>query len=140
MKNTFLALFILVSGISFSQENFEPPKISNEPDKDSVYLNFDVPAEFPGGRAGLMTFLANNMHYPKTAIENELQGKCYLRFVIDTEGVVSNVRVSRGVPNCPECDEEAVRVIKSSPKWIPAKLKDKKIKSYFDLPINFNLN
>lgn len=141
MKNTFLVLFLLVSGISFSQENFELPKTPNEPDKDSVYTSgVESHAEFPGGRFEMMKFINQNMHYPERAVKKNLQGKCYLRFVIDKEGIIRDVKVSRGVPNCPECDEEATRLIKLMPKWIPASIENKPVISYFDLPINFKLN
>ena len=67
------------------------------------------------------------------------EGKCYLRFVVDEMGNIESVRVLRGVYGCPECDREAVRVVNLMPLWKPGSLKGKNVSTYFDLPINFQL-
>lgn len=142
MKKTLLALFLLICGISFSQEEYNivvAPDSKVEPSKDSIYSMIDEPAQFPGGTSAMMNFLAKNMRYPQNAIENELQGKCFLKFIVDKEGMINDIKVLRSVPGCPECDKEAIRVVKSMPKWIPGKINGKKVKSYFNLPITFML-
>ena len=68
-----------------------------------------------------------------------LQGKCYLQFVIETDGSVSNVRVTRGVPDCPECDKEAIRFMKNMPAWIPGTYNGKPVISTMNMYIKFTM-
>jgi protein TonB len=107
--------------------------------QDVIYEIVDEPAEFPGGMDAMRDYLKKNMMYPAIAKENGIQGKCYLRFVVNTEGSISDVRVLRGVAGCPECDKEATRVVKNMPKWKPGKMNGKDVKMYFTLPIAFKL-
>ena len=136
---------LLLSTVSFAQEGIEepaPPPIHHaEPVKQiDAYDVVDEPAEFPGGKAALTAFLGKNMRYPATAIEQDLQGKCYLKFMVDKEGSISDIRIQRGVLNCPECDKEALRLISIMPKWKPAKVNAQPVNSYFNLPVQFSLN
>lgn len=96
-------------------------------------------ASFPGGTAEMMKYLSKNIKYPEIAIQANIQGRVNLRFVVGKDGSIENVTVAKGVPGCPECDREAVRVVKSMPKWKPAKNDGKVVKSYFNLPVTFKL-
>jgi protein TonB len=107
------------------------------PKAPEVFVEID--AEFPGGFPAMMKFIQDNLEYPAIGIETGAQGKCYLRFVVGDDGEISSVKVMRGIAGCPECDREAVRVIKSMPKWKPGKIRGMNVASYFDLPINFSL-
>jgi protein TonB len=106
---------------------------------DMVYEFVDEPAEFPGGLDSLRRFLSANLNYPENAINKELQGKCYIQFVVTASGEIDHVKVKKGVPKCPECDEEAIRVVKMMPNWRPGKVNNKKVNSYFSLPISFTI-
>ena len=99
----------------------------------------DVEAEFPGGLKEMVKFIQSHLIYPREAISMGAEGKCYLRFVVDETGNIESVRVLRGVYGCPECDREAVRVVNLMPLWKPGSLKGKNVSTYFDLPINFQL-
>lgn len=99
----------------------------------------DEPAEYPGGMTAMREYLKNNMMYPMSAKEAGIQGKCYLRFIVNTDGSISDVRVLRGVADCPECDKEATRVVKNMPNWKPGRMNGKDVKMYFTLPISFKL-
>ncbi len=99
----------------------------------------DEPAEFPGGMDAMREYLKKNMMYPMSAKEAGIEGKCYLRFIVNTDGSISNVRVVRGVADCPECDKEAMRVVKNMPNWKPGRMNGKDVKMYFTLPIAFKL-
>lgn len=112
----------------------EPPYV--EP-KEPVIA--DEPATFPGGMSKLPPYLLDNLVYPQIAIELGLEGKCYTKFVVSKTGEISNVTVERGVPDCKECDKEAVRVIKGMPRWTPGKFNGRVVNSYFHLPIAFKL-
>ncbi len=125
--------------------NFELPEVQGtpvipDPPKDIIYDDVEEPAEFLGGNAALKKYMNDNFKYPETAIEQGLEGKCWVRFVVGSDGKISDVRVTRPVPDCPECDAEAKRVVSKMPKWKPGKIDGKGVKSYFDLPVNFKLN
>ncbi len=79
------------------------------------------------------------MHYPQEAADLGIDGKCYLSFTVNTDGSVGDVKVLRGVPNCPECDKEAVRFMKNLPVWTPATVAGKPVNTYFNLYFEFNL-
>jgi protein TonB len=93
--------------------------------------------EFPGGEEALRKFLSNNVKYPAIAAENGVQGKVFVNFVVDRTGNISNVKVVRGVD--PAVDKEAIRVVKSMPKWIPGRQNGETVRVSFTVPINFVL-
>lgn len=99
----------------------------------------DVYAEFPGGREKMLKYLFANLTYPEIPRQLGIQGKCNLQFVINKQGEISDIRIMRAVPDCVECDQEAIRVIKKMPKWKPAIKDGQKVDSYFMMPINFSL-
>jgi periplasmic protein TonB len=111
-------------------DEFAPPEAEPE-------TFVDEEAEFPGGYQGMMAFIQKNLVYPETAIENNVQGKCFLRFVVSVSGTISNVTVTKGVPDCPECDKAAVKAIRAMPNWKPGKLNGRSVSSYCSIPINF---
>ena len=98
-----------------------------------------VNAEYPGGLKAMIEFIQNNLNYPQEAIEYNIQGKCYLNFVVDKQGDVSKVELVRGISGCPECDKEAIRVVNMMSGFKPAKINGLKVKSYFRIPIDFRL-
>ena len=108
-----------------------------EIERPTVFAYVDEPASFNGD---LKQYLAANIVYPKRALEVGLQGKCHLQFNVSASGSISNVTIRRGVPDCPECDEEAVRVVKGMPKWNPGKIAGVAVDSVFNLPIKFATN
>ena len=98
---------------------------------------FTIAGEFRGVEA-MMKYVAENVKYPESAKENNLQGRVIVKFVIEKDGSVSNVEVGRGWGN--ELDDEAVRVVKAMPKWKPGKQDGKPVRVSFMLPINFKLS
>lgn len=95
-----------------------------EPLKDTI-------AHFPGGRAAFNQYLNENLHYPQEAMDLGIQGKCYFTFTIEADGSITEVKVTREIPLCPECDKEAVRLIKNMPKWNPTIENGKPVRSTF---------
>lgn len=124
--------------------NTEEPVIKEEPKIEVkadpvIYDVVDEPADFPGGMAAARAYLANNIKYPQTAVDMGIEGKCYLKFIVSESGNISNVKVVRGVQDCPECDAEAIRVIRSMPDWKPGKVNGKAVNSTFTLPVQFKI-
>lgn len=113
------------------------PATSGTGDTAPVLLP-EVPAQFLGGNAELMKYLRDNIKYPHVAIENNIEGRSVIRFVVSTDGTISNVEVVK--TSDPSLDKEAIRVVKSMPKWVPGKVNGKNVNSYFTLPVTFKLN
>ncbi|MCO5259383.1 MAG: energy transducer TonB [Crocinitomicaceae bacterium] len=112
----------------------------NDANTNEVIEDFvDIEASYPGGHKEMMRYLSKNIHYPEIAVLSNIQGKTTLRFVVGSNGTIESVSVLRKMEGCPECDAEAIRVIKNMPKWVPAKKKGKVVKSYFTLPIVYKL-
>ncbi|TSJ39965.1 energy transducer TonB [Fluviicola chungangensis] len=97
----------------------------------------EVSPSFPGGTVALRKFFNDNIIFPKGMNDKNIDGKVYIRFIVDEKGNVSNVTVKNGIPNCPECDEEAVRLVKQLPPFIPGTMNGKKVSSNYTLPISF---
>ena len=91
---------------------------------------------FPGGN--VQKWIAKNVKYPVLAMENGIQGKVYIQFVIERDGSITDVKVLRGVDA--SLDKEAVRVVKAMPKWKPGKQRGKPVRVSYTLPINFQLS
>lgn len=98
----------------------------------------DVEAEFYGGYEAWKNYLLKELKYPEIAIENEDQGTVYVQFVIETDGSIGDVKVTKGVSF--EIDREAKRVIKNSPKWIPGRTNKANVRTRLNIPIKFNIN
>lgn len=103
----------------------------------SVYDEVEVMPEFPGGMQAMNEYLYTNIKYPKDAIKQEVGGRVMVMFVVETDGSLSNVRVARKV--FPSLDAEAVRVVKSMPKWKPGKEKGRLVRVNFTMPIVFSV-
>ncbi len=98
---------------------------------------YEVKAEFIGGEDGLMKYLSQSVKYPKEAQQNGVQGRVHVRFVIGKDGSIGDVSIKREVH--PDLDNEAMRVIKEMPNWIPGKYHNRPAKVTFLIPVNFVL-
>ena len=105
---------------------------------DEVFMSVDKMPVFPGGEAALMTFIRDNISYPTDAADNNIQGKVIVQFVVDMTGQVGDVKVVRSVDA--NLDREAVRVVKTLPKFIPGMRMGKPVNVWYTLPVNFKLN
>ena len=94
--------------------------------------------KFQGGDANDFTRWVNSrLQYPEIAKENGVQGRVTLQFTVNADGSVSNVKVLRGVD--PSLDQEAVRVVSSSPNWTPGRQRDRAVKVTYTFPVVFQL-
>jgi protein TonB len=108
-----------------------------EEDDNVVFQVVETMPTFPGGDAELFKFLSNNVKYPVIAQENGIQGRVICQFVVNRDGSIVDVEVVRSVD--PSLDKEAIRVIKSMPKWSPGKQRGKPVRVKYTLPVNFKL-
>jgi periplasmic protein TonB len=92
---------------------------------------------YPGGDEARIRFLQENIKYPEEAKELGVQGKVFVTFVVEVDGSITDVRVLRGIGA--GCDEEAIRVVKSMPRWVPGKQRGQPVRVQFNLPIKFTL-
>lgn len=94
---------------------------------------------FPGGEAEMMKYIQKNVSYPQMEKEGQIQGTCYVTFVVEKDGSITDVKVLRGVSGGPGCDKEAMRVVKSMPNWKAGKQNGREVRVQFNLPIKFIL-
>ncbi len=119
--------------------NLQKPKIQKaKSPKNGVYEVVEQMPEFPGGVSKLMTYLNTNVKYPAKAQEKGIQGRVVVQFVVDRDGSILNPKVVRAVD--PSLDKEALRVVKSMPKWKPGKQKGKNVKVKYNVPIFYKLS
>ena len=109
-----------------------------EEDDEEFFMVVENMPEFPGGDLGLMKYIQKNVKYPAIAKEYNITGKVYVSFIVDRSGTVTNVKIVRGVDK--NLDAEAMRVVKSLPKYKPGKQRGKAVRVMFTIPINFTLN
>lgn len=99
----------------------------NESESNKIFNGDDVDQQpsFPGGTNALNTFIVSNLKYPVFAQEKGIQGRVVVKFIVEKDGSISNVEVDRSVPGL---DNEAMRVVKAMPKWIPGQINGKAVK------------
>ena len=112
----------------------EPPKHVEE---TKVFTVVEQMPMFPGGDAALMSYLAKNISYPTVAAENGVQGRVVVGFVVERDGSITDVSVLRGVD--PSLDREAMRVVKSMPRWTPGKQNGSAVRVKYQVPVAFRL-
>lgn len=106
-------------------------------DEQQVFTVVEDPAEFPGGTAALLKYIAGKLKYPQIAADNGVQGRVFLKFVVEKDGSVGEVVILRGVDKL--LDKEATRVVKTLPKFKPGKQRGKPVRVWFQLPVMFRL-
>jgi len=107
-------------------------------DEQEIFLVVEDMPTFQGQeKDAFRVYIQQNLKYPVIAQENGISGRVYVSFVVDRDGSLTNVQVVRGVD--PSLDKEAVRVVKSSPKWTPGKQRGRAVRVSFTFPIVFQL-
>jgi len=138
MKKLFYIL-LLINCFSLTAQEEEAQEVkNNETEKIEEFVDQDP--TYPGGVSGFRNFLASNINYPQKAVNKNIQGKCYVSFVVDKNGNVIDVKIAKGIKNCKACNKEAMRVIKlTSGKWTPAKVNGNDVKYKYIQIIDFQL-
>lgn len=118
---------------------FEEPVVeSTGEEEDKIFYAVEQQAEFPGGIQAMMKFLQKNIKYPASAKRMGIEGKVFVKFIVDKEGGISNIEIMKGMNA--DLDKEAIRVIKLMPPWKPGKQNGRSVKSQFVLPVYFKLD
>ena len=122
----------------FSPEIMEGVQNAATANEDTIYGKVDKNAEYPGGTEALMKFMMTNLKYPETCRKEGIQGRVVIKFVVNTDGSIVDMEEARS----PHADltAEAMRVIKMMPKWTPATVGGKTVRSRFNLPVMFRLD
>ena len=120
------AALLLVSNISCTSNS-----------KEEALQVCDQMPEFPGGMGECMKFLSKNIKYPAEAMENDIQGRVIMQFVVKKDGSISDAKVARSVD--PILDKEALRVINAMPKWKPGMHEGKAVNVKYTIPVAFKL-
>ncbi len=105
--------------------------------KEEIHTLVEQMPQFPGGDAALMKYLSSHINYPPMAAENGVQGKVILQFVVEKDGRVGEVKIARSVDK--DLDKEAIRVVKSLPKFTPGRQNGYPVRVWYTLPVNFKL-
>ncbi len=114
-----------------------PVREEEEVSEQEIFTVVESMPEFPGGPQAMMEYIARNIKYPPMARESGIQGRVFVNFVVEPDGSVTNVNVLRGIGG--GCDEEAIRVVESMPKWTPGRQRGKAVRVSFNLPVRFTL-
>lgn len=105
---------------------------------NQIYTNIEQEPTYPGGTAALLTNIAKKVRYPAIAMENNIQGKVVVRFIVEKDGSITNAEVIKSVNA--DLDREALRVVKSLGKMSsPGKINGRAVRSYYSVPINFKM-
>ena len=129
------AILSLVIGINAKTNPLGVENTNSTTENDTIQAVVDKEPEFPGGNAARIEFIQQNIKYPEDAQRNKLEVKVNIQFVVSSTGQIIQARVVKKL--APSLDEEALRVIKSFPRWIPGELKGKKVPVYRVMQVSF---
>jgi periplasmic protein TonB len=115
----------------------EKPQVIEQKVEAEIFTVVEEQPAYPGGEEARMKYLQENIKYPEEAKELGIQGRVFVTFVVEVDGSITDVRVLRGIGG--GCDEEAVRVVRGFPKWVPGKQRGVPVRVQFNLPIKFTL-
>jgi TonB family protein len=132
-KVLVFTIFICSSTLLFSQEDI---------DREEVFTIVEHMPKFPGGDTSMLNWVYEKIReigFPENESRAEISGTCYVTFIIDKEGNVTNPKILRGVTYGPGYDKIALRVVKAMPKWTPGKQNGREISVQYTLPIAFRV-
>ena len=115
----------------------EAPQQKQKEEVAPIHTVVEQQPQFPGGEAALLAYVAKNIKYPAIAVEQEIQGTVQLRFVVEANGSIGDVQVVKSLES--HCDKEAIRVVKSLPRFIPGKQQGRPVRVWFTLPVRYSI-
>ncbi|MGZ5242784.1 MAG: energy transducer TonB [Bacteroidia bacterium] len=141
MKYLLAFILITLSAQVYAQQdstNIIQPPSSIDTEDDVIYEFTEVRPMFAGGHDKYDDFIKNNLNYPKALKKNKIQGTTYVDIIINKDGSISNAKVRRDIGG--GSAEEAIRLINSMPKWIPAMQNGRAVAFKMTIPIRFRLD
>ena len=136
MKSTVLLSFLLtLHSIAFGQEPI------TKLDTSKIYDIVEQDAEFPGGADSLRIFIIRNIRMDSVIgfSDKEMYNRVIVKFVVNSDGIIEKAKIDRAGDYCPPCNKEALRLVRSMPKWTPGIVKGQPVAMYFRLPIIFSI-
>lgn len=140
MKKLVLSILLCLLALSANAQSKTTTSVTQtSPQEVSFYhpIVVEEMPSFPGGLAALSKFIADNTHYPAEAKEKGIQGRVVVSFVVEKDGSLSHIEIARSVDSL--LDKEALRVVRSMPKWNPGKQKGETVSVKYVIPVNFKL-
>ena len=135
MKKIVLLLSVLFLSLGIQAQSFENADsvaAANEP----VYEVVEAQPAYPGGASAMMDYFKKNMKYPSFAYEQKIQGRAFVRFIVEMDGTISDPKVMKSAGDA-SLDKEAVRLVKSMPKWKPAMQQGEPVRAYYTVTVTF---
>jgi protein TonB len=133
----FFIAIVLFTGHALAQQDTTGVDSTKRASDSLYYQAPDLMPEFPGGDVEMQKFIMNNLEYPPLAIENNIQGRVLVEFIVDEQGKVTQVKVLKGIGW--GCDEAAMKVVKKMPRWKPGIHNGKLVKVRYVMPFRFRL-
>jgi protein TonB len=115
----------------------DKPQVIEQPVTQQVFTVVEEDPSFPGGEDARIKFLQENVVFPEEARQLSIEGRVFVTFIVEPDGSLSDIRLLRGIGA--GCDDEAIRVVKKMPKWIPGKQRGIPVRVQFNMPIKFTL-
>ncbi len=134
---TPLFLSMLIFSAASNGQNTLKPEREFERSKNEIFTLVENQPEFPGGTSALYEYIRENMKYPETAQSANIEGRVFVKFIVDKEGNTQSPEIIKGLGF--GCDQEVIRIIESMPKWKPGYQNDKPVNVYFTMPFFFEL-
>lgn len=134
---TIRILLTLVLTLACFTAQAQATKTSTAADSTVNITLVDKQPTYPGGEVAMLSFIAQNLVYPAKAIKQKKQGIVLLKFVVGTDGAISNIKVDRSLS--PECDKAAIDVVKKLQRFVPAQKDGHPVAVWLTLPLRFRI-
>jgi protein TonB len=148
---SLIIVFLLLSISSFAQQGekngtikVKKSKVTKDTASVTLVEDFgDDPApltilpEYPGGEEGLKKFISDRIRLPEMVKNGKVQGTCFTSIIVNEDGSLSGPTITKGIPDCKECDEEALRILKLMGRWKPGNIDGNIAAIQVDIPIEF---
>ena len=105
---------------------------------DEIYYVVEVQPEFPGGQQAMLQWINNHMQYPQAALDQGIQGRVYVQFVVEKNGSLTNIKVLRNVDT--SLSNEAIRLVQTMPRWTPGYKDGQPVRCQVTIPITFKID
>ena len=132
-----MKFFLFLAFLSFIEISFS--QITKENQEEIALVDPDIPAVFPGGEVELQKFIKENLKYPDTCIALEAKGRVFMRFVVETDGSITNIEVEKNLTGCDQFATACMELLSSMPKWEPGGTQDTKEGDFEPIRITYRL-